>query len=153
MVAMSNGQTGCAWAGRTTRSSHPMMVLKWTTSGGRGRPREEVEQGAFFGGWGSKWEPAVAVAAPMRGKEEGRKRQGKTREGWGNASVRLSAGPRADKRDAREGARAIWADAFRGQMRPKMGVRGRVRTMLSAWSSHWVEYFVRADVFEHVVSI
>jgi hypothetical protein len=40
-----------------------------------------TNEGLFFGGWGSKWAPAGAVAAPARGKEGGRKRKGNTREG------------------------------------------------------------------------
>jgi hypothetical protein len=40
---------------------------------------------------------------------------------------------RADKRDAREDARAIRADAFRPKFEAEMGARGRVRTTLSVW--------------------
>jgi hypothetical protein len=99
--------TGCARPGRTARSSHPTVVLKWTATGGPEWPQGEVGRGAYLrlgqqvgtgGGRGSAGE----------GNGGGRERQGNIGEGWENASVPLSAGPRANKRDVR----AVRTDAF-----------------------------------------
>jgi hypothetical protein len=72
-----------------------------------------------LGGLGERWKEGLfwwlgqqvgtggSRGSAGEGKEEGRKRQGKTGEGWGNASVPLSAWPGADKRDVRENARAV----------------------------------------------
>jgi hypothetical protein len=93
-LMLANGRTGCTRLGRTACSSHPTVVLKWTAGDDPRWTRGEVKRGAFFGRLGQQLGTGGGRGSAGEGKGGGRERQGNTGEGWGNAAVHLSAGPR-----------------------------------------------------------
>jgi hypothetical protein len=108
-------------------------ILRWPSTGGRRQPRVASGCGGrrafFLGSWGSKWTPTVAVAAPTTERGRSASSRATHGRGRGNGLWPLSAGPGADKGDAR----AVRVGTFRThKSETRMDIRERVRTTLSA---------------------
>jgi hypothetical protein len=130
-------------------------TLGWPSTGGRRRPKLasgcDGRRGFFFGGWGSKWTPAVGVAAPATERRRSASSRATQGEG-GNGLEPLSAGTRADKEGHAQGHVGCPGRRISGpNLRPEW-VHADVFGQLCLFeSSRWAVYSVRTDTFGHEV--